>query len=93
MRINIEKSTSKCIVVTTHINIIEEDVDQLIKALSQIAREHGVEDESMVSPASDPEQINPIYKKILLNRRYRVDIRDVLAAESEELPALSLIQI
>ena len=87
MRINIEKSTSKCIVVTTHINIIEEDVDQLIEALSQIAREHGVEDESMVSPASDPEQINPIYKKILLNRRYRVDIRDVLAAESEELPA------
>lgn len=37
--------------------------------------------------ASDPQQINPIYKKILLNRRYRVDIRDVLAAESELLPA------
>ena len=27
MRINIEKSTQKCIVVTTHINISEEDVD------------------------------------------------------------------
>jgi arginine/lysine/ornithine decarboxylase len=27
MRINVEKSTSKCIVVTTHINITEEDVD------------------------------------------------------------------
>lgn len=27
MRINIEKSTSKCIVVTCHINITEEDVD------------------------------------------------------------------
>lgn len=27
LRINIEKSTSKCIVVTTHINITEEDVD------------------------------------------------------------------
>lgn len=27
MRINIEKSTQKCIVVTTHINITEEDID------------------------------------------------------------------
>lgn len=33
MRINIEKSTSKCIVITTHINITEEDVDKLISAL------------------------------------------------------------
>lgn len=33
MRINIEKSTSKCIVVTTHINITEEDVDKLIEAI------------------------------------------------------------
>jgi arginine decarboxylase len=27
MRINVEKSTQKCIVITTHINITEEDVD------------------------------------------------------------------
>lgn len=31
--------------------------------------------------------INPIYKNILLNRRYKVDVRDVLAADSEELPS------
>jgi arginine decarboxylase len=42
MRINIEKSTQKCIVVTTHINITDEDVDQLITAIELIAREHGV---------------------------------------------------
>jgi arginine/lysine/ornithine decarboxylase len=30
MRINVEKSTEKCIVITCHINITEEDVDQLI---------------------------------------------------------------
>ena len=35
----------------------------------------------------DPQQINPIYKKILLNRKYKVDVRDVLAADSEELPS------
>lgn len=44
MRINIEKSTQKCIVVTTHINITEEDVDQLITAIELIAREYGVND-------------------------------------------------
>jgi arginine/lysine/ornithine decarboxylase len=42
MRINIEKSTQKCIVVTTHINITDEDVEQLITAIELIAREHGV---------------------------------------------------
>jgi len=47
MRINIEKSTQKCIVITTHINISEEDVDQLIEAIHTIAREHGIDDESM----------------------------------------------
>jgi len=31
--------------------------------------------------------MNPIYKKILLNRRFKVDVRDVLAADSELLPA------
>jgi hypothetical protein len=44
MRINIEKSTQKCIVVTTHINITEEDVDQLITAIELIAREYCVND-------------------------------------------------
>jgi hypothetical protein len=44
MRINIEKSTQKCIVVTTHINITEEDVDQLITAIELIAREYGLND-------------------------------------------------
>lgn len=42
MRINIEKSTQKCIVVTTHINITDEDVEQLITAIELIAREYGV---------------------------------------------------
>ena len=42
MRINIEKSTQKCIVVTTHINITDEDVEQLISAIEVIAREYGV---------------------------------------------------
>jgi arginine decarboxylase len=44
MRINIEKSTQKCIVVTTHINITDEDVEQLITAIELIAREYGVND-------------------------------------------------
>ena len=87
MRINVEKSTQKCIVITTHINISEEDVDQLIEAITLIAREHGCEDESIMSPGVDDQNLNPIYKKILINRRYKVDIRDVLAAASEELPA------
>lgn len=85
MRINVEKSTEKCIVITTHINITEEDVDQLIEALTLIAREHGSDDESL--PTVDHQALNPLYKSILINRRYKVDIRDVLAAESEELPA------
>lgn len=91
MRINIEKSTQKCIVVTTHINITEEDVDQLIEAITSIAREHGTfgpgDDESMRAGDDDHQQINPIYKKILINRRYKVDVRDVLAADNELLPA------
>ena len=49
LRINIEKSTQKCIVVTCHINITEEDIDQLISAITSIARDHGVDDESIVS--------------------------------------------
>jgi len=85
MRINVEKSTEKCIVITTHINITEEDVDQLIEALTLIAREHGSDDESLQTV--DHQALNPLYKSILINRRYKVDIRDVLAAESEELPA------
>lgn len=92
MRINVEKSTEKCIVITCHINITEEDVDQLISGITQIAREHGLEDDSMravdaAAGESDFQKINPIYKKILLNRRYKVDIRDVLASDSELLPA------
>lgn len=47
MRINIEKSTSKCIVVTTHINITDEDVEQLITAIELIAREYGVNDDDV----------------------------------------------
>lgn len=43
MRINIEKSTQKCIVITTHVNITEEDVEQLITAITAIAREYGLE--------------------------------------------------
>ena len=35
----------------------------------------------------EPEQLNPIYKKILIKRRFMYDIREVLAADSEELPA------
>jgi hypothetical protein len=55
MRINIEKSTQKCIVVTTHINILEEDIDQLISAIEMVAREYGVEDESIAGPESPSE--------------------------------------
>jgi arginine/lysine/ornithine decarboxylase len=91
MRINVEKSTQKCIVITTHINISEEDIDLLIAAITAIAREYGSDDESIRSAGesaeADLQALNPIYKKILINRRYKVDIRDVLAAENEELPA------
>jgi len=52
MRINIEKSTQKCIVVTTHINITEEDIDQLISAIETIAREYG-DNESSERVAED----------------------------------------
>jgi arginine decarboxylase len=91
MRINVEKSTEKCIVITTHINILDEDVDQLIAAITKIAREYGIDSEEHEGPDASGEQrapaLNPVYKKILLNRRYKVDIRDVLAADNELLPA------
>jgi arginine decarboxylase len=89
MRINIEKSTQKCIVVTSHINISEEDVDQLITAIEQIAREYGVteEEDALARGCEDSSDVNPIYKKILINRRFKLDVREVLAAESEELTA------
>ena len=35
----------------------------------------------------EPEQLNPIYKKILIKRRFMYDVREVLAADSEEIPA------
>ena len=77
--------------ITTHINISEEDIDLLIAAITAIAREYGSDDESIRSAGesaeADLQALNPIYKKILINRRYKVDIRDVLAAENEELPA------
>ena len=72
--------------MTTHINITEEDVDLLISAIETIAKEHGVSDESLLS-IEDHQVINPIYTNILRNRRFKVDIRDVLAADSEELPS------
>ena len=31
--------------------------------------------------------MNPLYKKILAQRKYKTDLRDVLAAEVEVLPA------
>ena len=67
MRINIEKSTQKCIVVTTHINITEEDVDQLITAIELIAREYGVNDviddeTALARGCDDSQEVNPVYK-------------------------------
>ena len=59
MRINIEKSTQKCIVVTTHINITDEDVEQLITAIELIAREYGVsttDDETALARGCDDSQ-------------------------------------
>lgn len=47
-RINMEKSTHKCNVVTCHINIIEEDVDILIDAIRKIAMNHGSETDDLV---------------------------------------------
>jgi hypothetical protein len=48
----------------------------------------------MVADATDEaelegnsQQLNPIYKKILINRKIKVDIRDVLAAQTDILPA------
>lgn len=35
----------------------------------------------------EPDQLNPIYKKILIKRRFMYDVREVLAADSEDLPA------
>ena len=93
MRINIEKSTQKCIVVTTHINITDDDVEQLITAIELIARELGVSDDvtdgetGLARGCDDSQSVNPIYKQILINRRFKVDVRDVLAADTEELPA------
>lgn len=83
VRINIEKATQKCCVVTCHINISEQDVDQLIEAVELIAREHGkteyVDD--------DIQEVNPLYKKILILRKITTDLRDVLSSEIEVLPA------
>jgi arginine/lysine/ornithine decarboxylase len=87
MRINVEKSTQKCIVITTHINILEDDVDQLISAIEAIAKEYGITEGDQAMRGEEPEQLNPIYKKILIKRRFMYDIREVLAADSEELPA------
>lgn len=41
VRINLEKATQRCCVVTNHIMITESDVDQLIEAVQHIAQEHG----------------------------------------------------
>jgi arginine/lysine/ornithine decarboxylase len=43
-------------------------------------------DENSSTRDSD-QQVNPIYKKILINRKFKFDVRDVLAADSEEVPA------
>jgi len=48
-RINVEKSTFKCNVVTCHINIIEEDVDTLIDSVRKIAMTHGSETDDLVT--------------------------------------------
>jgi arginine/lysine/ornithine decarboxylase len=87
MRINIEKSTQKCIVITTHINISEDDVDQMISAIEKIAKEYGISEGDQAMRGEEPEQLNPIYKKILIKRRFMYDVREVLAADSEEIPA------
>lgn len=75
--------------ITCHINITEEDIDQLIAAVTQISREYGQDDDTMTcaGEAAAATEVNPIYKKILINRRYKIDVREVLAADSELLPA------
>lgn len=44
-------------------------------------------DEHSSTRDSDQHQSNPIYKKILINRKFKLDVRDVLAADSEEVLA------
>jgi hypothetical protein len=54
--------------VTTHINITDEDVEQLITAIELIAREHGVSDDvtdgetALARGCDDSQSVNPIYK-------------------------------
>lgn len=85
-RINIEKTTNKCCVVTCHANITEQDIDELIKGITQIASEHGIAGDI----CDDNEQVsqqNPLYKKILIQRQIKMDLRDVLSQDAEHLPA------
>jgi arginine/lysine/ornithine decarboxylase len=60
MRINIEKSTPKCIVIITHINILKDDVGQLITAIVAIAKEFGITEGDQAMRGKEPEQLNPI---------------------------------
>ena len=88
MRINAEKSTPKCIVITTHIYIMEDEVDQLITAIKAIMKEHGITEGDQAMRGEEPKQLNPIYKKILTKLRFMYDILEVNATHIQELSAI-----
>lgn len=55
----------------------------MIAAIEQISKEYAAKD----NVCEETEEINPIYKKILIKRHFVYDIREVLASECEEICA------
>jgi arginine decarboxylase len=82
VRINLEKATQRCCVVHVHSSITESDVDTLIEAVQHLAEEYGRTEKVQ----EDFQELNPLYKKILTQRKYKTDLREVLASEVEVIP-------
>jgi hypothetical protein len=60
MRINAEKSTQKFIVIRKHINILEDDVDQLTTAKVAIMKEYEITKGDQAMRGEEPKQLNRI---------------------------------
>eukprot|EP00347_Sterkiella_histriomuscorum_P012212 403369465 len=85
-RINVEKYSKTSVLITIHININEQDVEDLIEAVKLISKLYGSEELIRDKKyLAQQEYINLSLKRLLQNRVFKMDIRDVMASKTEKI--------
>ncbi|CDW72033.1 orn lys arg major domain containing protein [Stylonychia lemnae] len=91
-RINPEKYTEKAVLITIHINISEQDVEDLIEAVKLISIEYGrIEEKRDSQYLIEQEKINQRLTNLFRERKIIMDLRDVMASKFEYVASFKAI--